>query len=343
MKTRIFKTIAFIAVAGLVFSCVPASKLEQVKEKKERCEKERDELKAENEKLTTSNNELDEEIASLRKTNRFLEKDTLIKGSSYRTLTIQYDKINKLYSELLANTEKLRAGADAKAQERLALLQETKEKLEKKEDELMEMEKRLNKEKANLEELRANLEVKEHEINQKNKQLADLQSILNSKDSVVNALRKKVSDALLGFEGDGLTVTKKNGKIYVSLEEKLLFQSGKWSVDPQGQTAIKKLGEVLEKNPDINIMIEGHTDNVPYNGGSKIEDNWDLSVKRATAIVKILIDNSEIDPKRLIAAGRGEYFPISTEDTDEARRKNRRTEIILTPKFNELLEILNTN
>nr|MDA3820469.1 OmpA family protein [Candidatus Delongbacteria bacterium] len=312
-----------------------------MKEKKERCEAERDDLKAKNEEISTQKTEMQAELERLRDINKGLIRDTAIKGSSYRTLTVQYGKINELYNTLLENTEKLREGADAETKKALAMLEEARNELQQKEDELRALEERLNKEKANLNALRTELQIKEAEINKKNKQLAELQSVLNRKDSVVNVLRKKVSDALLGFEGEGLTVTKKNGKVYVSLEEKLLFESGKWAVDPQGQKALEKLAEVLEKNPDINIMIEGHTDDLEYHGRGNIEDNWDLSVKRATAIVKILLQKSNIDPQRLIAAGRGEYLPVDPAKTTEARRKNRRIEIILTPKLDELFEIMN--
>ena len=134
----------------------------------------------------------------------------------------------------------------------------------------------------------------------------------------------------MGFKNDGLTVSLKNGKVYVSLEEKLLFGTGSTSVSPSGVNALKKLGQVLERNTDINIMIEGHTDDVPYKSDSgPIKDNWDLSVKRATAVVRILLDNSSINPKRLIASGRGKSMPVDSAKTTEARRKNRRTEIIL--------------
>ena len=156
-------------------------------------------------------------------------------------------------------------------------------------------------------------------------------------------LKEKVAKALKVYEGSGLTVTHKNGKVYVSMEEKLLFQSGKWEVDAKGQKAIKDLASVLEKNTDVNIMIEGNTDDVPYKGNGNVEDNWDLSTKRATAVLKILLSNSKIDPKRVSAVGRGEYQPMDNAKTSEARTKNRRTEIILTPKLDELFKILETN
>jgi chemotaxis protein MotB len=157
---------------------------------------------------------------------------------------------------------------------------------------------------------------------------------------MVGTLRKKVADALLGFENQGLTVTQKNGKVYVSLDEKLLFKSGSTVVDPKGVSALKKLADVLEQNPEINVMIEGHTDDVPVMNGSAYKDNWDLSALRATSIVRILLEGSSINPQRLTTAGRSQYLPVDPAKTAEARQKNRRTEIILSPKLDELYKLV---
>ena len=167
--------------------------------------------------------------------------------------------------------------------------------------------------------------------------------MLAAKDSAVNALRNSVANALLGYKDKGLTVEMKNGKVYVMMEERLLFATGSTVVDPKGVEAIRDLGKVLEKNGDINILIEGHTDNVPMNGSGEIKDNWDLSVMRATSVVKILMANSKINPVRLTAAGRGEFMPVDKANTAEARRKNRRIEVILTPKLDEILKLLETH
>ena len=145
----------------------------------------------------------------------------------------------------------------------------------------------------------------------------------------------------MGFENNGLTIEQKNGKVYVSLEESLLFALGKYEVDVKGVEVLKKLAVVLEQNPDINITVEGHTDDIPYRGSGDIQDNWDLSVKRATSVLKIITDNSKVDPTRLTAAGRGEYIPLDKANTKEGRQKNRRTEIILAPNLDELYEFLN--
>lgn len=239
-----------------------------------------------------------------------------------QALQTEVDKIDELnkrianLSKNLAETEALQSKFKTDNQKEVAALlkqlQKDKEELQKKEDMLQE----------------------------RNKKLIDLQAALDKKEEAVKELRNKVADALLGFEGKGLTILQKDGKVYVSMDEKLLFKSGKYTIEPSGITAIKQLAKVLEQNTDINIMVEGHTDNVVYQGSGNLNDNWDLSVKRATTVVRALLDKSKIDPTRVIAAGHSEYAPISTNDTPEGRQQNRRTEIILTPKIDELLRAL---
>ena len=130
--------------------------------------------------------------------------------------------------------------------------------------------------------------------------------------------------------------------MYVSLDEKLLFKTASWEIDANGRKALRKLAGVLERNPGIQISIEGHTDNVPYKPGSgQLKDNWDLSVKRATTVVRVLLEGSKIKPSRLSASGRSEYLPVDPANTADARQKNRRTEIILTPDLTELYEVIN--
>ena len=154
-------------------------------------------------------------------------------------------------------------------------------------------------------------------------------------------LKDAISRALTDFEGKGLTIEQRDGKVYVSMENKLLFSSGSWAVNSQGREAVVQLGSVLADNPDIAVLIEGHTDNVPYKGNSQLSGNWDLSTKRATAIVNILRENAAINPENLTAAGRGEYAPVATNDTAEGKAKNRRIEVILTPKLDEITKLLN--
>jgi len=337
MKNNIFTTVVLISLISVIlFSCVPARQMEDMKAKKDQCESENSKLKTDNEKLTTSNTELTSKLADINKRFYGLQNDTMVLGTSLRRVTVNYDQLDKTYELLLQKNKELLAGNVTETQKISSELQVTQESLLKKEDELTKLAKELNDKKANLDITTAQLKEKE-------KKIAELQSVLNKKDSTVKALKDKVSEALNSYMNNGLTVVQKNGKVYVSLDEKLLFASGSFAVDPKGQEALKKLGKVLDANTDINIMIEGHTDNVPYSGNGQIKDNWDLSVMRATTIVKILLKNSTIDASRLTAAGRGEFFPVDVNSTKEGRAKNRRTEIILTPKMDELFKVLETN
>jgi chemotaxis protein MotB len=149
-----------------------------------------------------------------------------------------------------------------------------------------------------------------------------------------------MTDALVNFRPEELTVSIKNGKVYVSLQESLLFPSGSAAVNPKGKEALGTLAQVLNLNPDINVSIEGHTDSIPMKG--KFEDNWALSVGRATSIVRILTDTYKVDPTRVIASGRSKYEPVDVNETPEGRARNRRTEIILSPKLDELMKLLET-
>lgn len=183
------------------------------------------------------------------------------------------------------------------------------------------------------------LETQQQELREKEKKVKELRSALDKKDSLMNAIKDKLSEALISFKSDELTLSSKDGKLYVSLSEKLLFKSGSATVDAKGKEAIAKLSEILAKYPDLSILVEGHTDNVQLKPG-KFTDNWDLSSTRAISIVKILLGNHDLDPKRITAAGRSEYNPLVSNDTPEGRAINRRTEIILTPKLDELLNMI---
>lgn len=183
------------------------------------------------------------------------------------------------------------------------------------------------------------LDAKELKLREQENKLREMQAVISRQDSITNRLNSIVKDALLGFKSDELSVKVKNGKVYVSMSDKLLFKSGSASVETKGQEAIEKLANVLNKNTEIDILIEGHTDNVPIKT-SHYADNWDLSVARATNIVRLLIEKHNVDPKRLTASGRGDNFPVASNVTPEGRAKNRRTEIILSPKLNELFDLL---
>ena len=189
------------------------------------------------------------------------------------------------------------------------------------------------------EKLNALLNQKKNELNERERTINELQQMINAQNEKVRKLLSSVKDALLGFSSDELTVREKDGKVYVAMSDKLLFQSGSARLDKRGEEALGKLAEVLNKQTDIDVFIEGHTDNKPINT-VQFKDNWDLSVIRATSVVRILIKNYNVNPLQIQPSGRGEYMPVDDNETAEGRSKNRRTEIIMAPKFAKLFQML---
>ncbi len=183
------------------------------------------------------------------------------------------------------------------------------------------------------------LRAKEEELRVKAKRMDDLDGRLRAQIEAMSSLRKKVSDALVGVKAEDLTISERDGKIYVSLSEKLLFASGSAKVDPKGKEALGKLADVLRSNSDIHVMVEGHTDSIPVKS-SKYGDNWDLSTARAVSIVRLLTNTYSVPPARVQAAGRGQYQPIADNTNTEGRARNRRTEIILVPRLDELFDLV---
>lgn len=187
----------------------------------------------------------------------------------------------------------------------------------------------------------AQLDDNQRELDARLARMRELEAALKARNAALESIRAKVADALLGFAGRGLSVARRDGKVYVSMEDKLLFTSGSYEIDPNGAAAVRDLAAVLAANTDIDIVVEGHTDTVPYRAaqGAQLIDNLDLSVKRATTVTRLLLENRGIAPARITSAGRGEWLPIDRSNSEVARTSNRRTEIILTPKLDELLKI----
>jgi chemotaxis protein MotB len=317
-------------------SCVPQRLMEETKAKLSTCETESAAAKKNATEFEAKNAEMKETIAKDEKDLAGLKRDTAILGTNLRLLSNKYDKLNLVNDQLLDKYNRMLAGSEKDNAKLSGQLQMTQEQLLKKEDELKALELKLNKQQQDLDALSAELKKREARVN-------ELEEVLRKKDQATADLKKKLQDALMGFEGKGLTITQKNGKVYVSMDESLLFESGKTSVQPKGIEALKNVAKVLEQNADINVLIEGHTDDVPMVGKGEIKDNWDLSVIRATSVTKIILQNSKTEPTRITSAGRGEFFPLDPAKTPEARKKNRRTEIILTPKLDELLKVLGSN
>ena len=184
--------------------------------------------------------------------------------------------------------------------------------------------------------------IKETELLSRTERIDRLEKIISSQKKILSDLKNRISEALLNYRGKGLSIKQRNGKVYISMENKLLFKSGKWNIELQGKQALMRLSKVLEENPDISILIEGHTDNIPFTSKGTMESNWDLSTKRATAVVKILLENNNILPQNLTAAGKSEFVPIASNTTIEGRAANRRIEIILSPSLDKIIELINS-
>lgn len=330
------KILAFIIAVAFISACVPPKIMKETKGKLANCETELASLKKTSQETNAKLAELKELNSKNEKAISVLKRDTTDKGNALRGVNERYDETKALNLKLTNQLNNLINGND-KAMAKLSKdLQSTREELLKKEDTLSRLATTLNKQKSDLDNLSTQLKKREARV-------AELEDILKKKDQAAAELRKKLSDALIGFENKGLTITQRNGKVYVSLDESLLFASGKTNVETKGIEALKHVATVLEQNPEINIMVEGHTDDVAMKGAGEIKDNWDLSVMRATSVTKIILGSAKIEPQRITAAGRGEFFPLDNGKTPEARKKNRRTEIILTPKLDELLKVLGDN
>lgn len=307
-----------ICAALLVASCVSKKVFVDLEDKYNQLLEEKKELLDKNDELLADKNKYDDYLEKLEEkysnelqSKRALQRETDALRKSYQDLKKTYD--------LLAS--KSSSALEANAKENRDLLSQ----LEEKETKLMEEGARLRK--------------LEGELSARSKKINDLEKLIAQKEAAMQRLKNAVSNALKGFEGKGLTVVHKNGNVYVSMENKLLFASGSWAVGVNGKKAVVELAKVLANNTDIKVLIEGHTDNDPYNG-PVIKDNWDLSVKRATAIVRIL-QQSNVSAEQITAAGRGEFVPVANNSSSSGKAKNRRIEIILSPNLDEVAKLLN--
>ena len=301
-----------ILVAGTLGSCVSSKVHKDLQARYDELSTEADKLRKANADYEVEVKEQKDKIARLQSDVKQLVSDTTALGRSMREWMAKYDNLNKQYEYVLDNNNTLMA----------ASARENKELMEK------------------LEVLQSSLQRKEDSLLYREKRVRELEAAIARKDSAMNVLRNKIANALTGFEGKGLTIYTKNGQVYVSMENSLLFASGSYTVSKKGQEALVNIAGVLAENRDINVLVEGHTDSDKYSGSGVIKDNWDLSVMRATAVVRIMMDAADLAEEQITAAGRGEYLPLAPNDTAENKAKNRRTEIILTPDLSELAEII---
>ena len=329
MKNTIKKVMVVLVVTAVLAGCVTKQQYAELENKYQRSQDEVAFLTSENNNCQEAKKGLADQLASMTTAAEKLTADTVRLYRKARTCEMEYEKAQKEYDELLRNF----ADVSTTNQSTINDLIGDRDKYK---DELAQKERMLNIQQDSLAKARAELLLKEQRIN-------EMQAILAQKDAEVKALKDKVLNALKGFEGSGLNVYEKDGKLYVSMDDKLLFASGSWNLNETGLNAIKELAKVLENEPDITVLIEGHTDNVPYRGSGQIKDNWDLSVMRATSVVKALLQNGNIEPVRLSASGRSEYLPLDVANTTEARAKNSRTEFILTPNLDQLFQLIQGN
>jgi len=311
-----------IVVLSLTTSCVSKKIYQDLENKYADLKKEHNALSDENGVLKASKNQLEIDKTNLQteldKTKA--ERDKL--ASDYAATKKSLDNLKDSYAALEKDSNEALETNINKNRQLLAELEAKQKALTTEQD-------RLNKLKKDLE--------------TSSKRLAELEKMMADKDAAMKKLKETLTKSLKAFEGKGLTVTEKDGKVYVSMENKLLFESGSWTVGAEGKKAVDLVGKVLGDNPEISVLIEGHTDNDKITGsiGGGVENNWDLSTKRATAIVNILSANAKVKKENLTAAGRGEYAPLLSNETAEGKAKNRRIEIILTPKLDEISKMLN--
>ncbi|OGX87168.1 hypothetical protein BEN47_11880 [Hymenobacter lapidarius] len=270
-----------------------------------------------------------DELAQLRLTQKRLVTDSTETGAAYRKTRTLYNQLNSSFEKLLKNSDRELANKSSD-------YNKVAQDLARREAELGTLDVSLQKSKAENDRLAADLKGREARLTELTKALAD-------KDKAVDDLKARVSKALLSFNSSDLQVKLKDGKVYVSLSEQLLFKSGSTKVDPKGQEALKTLAAVLQEQKDVNVVVEGHTDSVPIaRGTAGMTDNWDLSALRATEIARLLT-TAGVAPERVTASGRGKYVPVAANDTPANKALNRRTEIILTPKLDELFKILDSS
>ena len=293
-------------------SCVSLKKFKDLDADYLSANKTKELLSQENRDLEMVNMELNENVLRLSKRASSLELDTINLGIDFRKKVRAYTDLSSSYEMLIKSNSTTMA---KQAKENRSLMER-------------------------LGQMDIDLQERERAIHSREQDVLALENLLKLKDENLNQLKNSVASALLGFTGEGLTVEQRDGKLYVSLENSLLFASGSWTVNDMGKQAINELAKVLAKQTDLQIMVEGHTDDVPYNGSGIIKDNWDLSVMRATAIVRVLSNTKGLDAKKITAAGKGPYSPLVENNSPENRAINRRTEIILSPNMDELMNLL---
>ena len=319
---NLFPIPLFFIVLLLLSACVPAKKYKDLLEREKVCSEELAKFKKSSGEYESLSKDLQTKFANASRDLSKLIQDTTALGGKYRLLQRDYGIIDGEYKSLQKSFDKLKNLSARETAELQNQLEAKNNELQIKEDALLKLDQEL-KEKQRL-------------LIEREKRVNELEEAIRKKEAAVQLLKAKVANALRGFENQGLSVVQKNGKIYVSLEAKLLFKSGSTFVEEEGVRALVELGKALESEKDLEIIVEGHTDTDKLNSSASPKNNWELSVLRATSVVQILLNNSSMTPSQIMAGGRGEFLPIDESD----KAKNRRIEVIISPNLNELFEII---
>ena len=319
---NLFSILQFFIVLLLISACVPAKKYKDLLEREKVCSEELAKFKKSSGEYEALSKDLQTKFANASRDLSKLILDTTALGNKYRLLLRNYNIIDGEYKSLQKSFDKLKNLSARETAELQNQLEAKNNELQIKEDTLLKLDQEL-KEKQRL-------------LIEREKRVNELEEAIRKKEAAVQLLKAKVANALRGFENQGLSVVQKNGKIYVSLEAKLLFKSGSTFVEEEGVRALVELGKALESEKDLEIIVEGHTDTDKLNSSVSPKNNWELSVLRATSVVQILLNNSSMTPSQIMAGGRGEFLPIDESD----KAKNRRIEVIISPNLNELFEII---
>jgi chemotaxis protein MotB len=310
-------------------SCVPQRKYEEAVKRADACETENKTLRDSARKVFDANAELKNQVAFHKKATDALSRDTGILGASYCQMRQEYDHINRLNEDIMRKLALLENQSKNEATTYSQQLEATRLELQKKEEELKRLER-------DLKALEAELNQKKLDLAAREARIKELEDLIAKQSNMIKDIKDKLNVALNSFKDRGLTVVEKDGLIYVSMEAKLLFASGSYSLENGAKEILIQLAKVLETQNDVDIIVEGHTDTDKLNSTNVPRDNWELSVLRATSVVKFMLANSKMDPKRISAAGRGEFIPVDPND----KAKNRRIEVIILPKMAELFKIL---
>ncbi len=311
-----------IGMLLIMSACVPSKKYNELLEREKKCSEELEQYKSSALSNEGKAKDLQARLDILNKETSSLKKDTSEMGNEYRLLQVQYDKVSAQLESMEKAFDRLRSSG---AKETATLQSELEAKnleLQRKEDALITLE--------------AELRTKQQLLAEREQRVNELEEMIKRKDEAAQQLRTKVANALKGFESQGLSVVYKNGKIYVSMEAKLLFASGSTVVEPNGKKALIELAKVLENERELEIIVEGHTDSDKLASAAHPKNNWELSVLRSTSVIDIMVSNSNMNPSQLMAAGRSEFHPVDPAN----KAKNRRIEIIISPNLSELYDLI---